>query len=178
MSVILILEYLVPKANGLAPSSLVSQNLAKMKQMNVSKDEAYLEVIRNTAGVAFAGTLYSVFLAETSDLLFCLAGADTVGFHTCVSFQVSYRYVDCVSHTFHGTRFSSLPGDTSKGPSRTGRCGRTHPASKFRRPFSAALYRCHPVGSAKMESCCSNGYTFSDTNVTSTHGFWFRCRPS
>ncbi len=43
-----------------------------MKQMSMSKDEAaaYLEVIRNTAGVSFVGALYSVFLAE--HLILCL----------------------------------------------------------------------------------------------------------
>ncbi len=40
--------------NGTAPSSLVSVNLAKMKNISVSEKKTHLEVIRNTAGVAFA----------------------------------------------------------------------------------------------------------------------------
>ncbi|KAK0236042.1 cytochrome P450 [Armillaria nabsnona] len=41
--------------NGTAPSSMVSVNLAKMKKnISVSEKKTHLEVIRNTAGVAFA----------------------------------------------------------------------------------------------------------------------------
>jgi cytochrome P450 len=40
--------------NGTAPSSLVSVNLAKMSNIEVSEKKAHVEVIRNTASVAFA----------------------------------------------------------------------------------------------------------------------------
>ncbi|KAK0480062.1 cytochrome P450 [Armillaria novae-zelandiae] len=40
---------------GTAPSSLVSVNLAKMINIDMPEKEAHLEVIRNTASVAFAG---------------------------------------------------------------------------------------------------------------------------
>ncbi|PBL03463.1 cytochrome P450 [Armillaria gallica] len=57
-------------SNGTAPSSLVSVNLAKMKNISVSEKKTHLEVIRNTAGVAFAAgadttvsTILSVILA-------------------------------------------------------------------------------------------------------------------
>ncbi|SJL09788.1 related to cytochrome P450 CYP2 subfamily [Armillaria ostoyae] len=40
--------------NGTAPSSLVSVNLAKMNNIGVSEKKAHLEVIRNTAAVAFS----------------------------------------------------------------------------------------------------------------------------
>ncbi len=50
--------------NGKAPSSLVSVNLAKMKNISVSEKKTHLEVILNTASVAFAGRFHSVFLAE------------------------------------------------------------------------------------------------------------------
>ncbi|KAK0196555.1 cytochrome P450 [Armillaria mellea] len=60
-------------ANGLAPSSLVSDNLGKMKQMNASKDETYLEVIRNTAAVAFiAGADTTVSVVLSTILVFLL----------------------------------------------------------------------------------------------------------
>ncbi|PBK75824.1 cytochrome P450 [Armillaria solidipes] len=57
-------------ANGLAASSFVSENLTKMSDIGTSEKTAQLEIIRNTAGVAFtAGTdttvsvLLSVILA-------------------------------------------------------------------------------------------------------------------
>ncbi|KAK0480063.1 cytochrome P450 [Armillaria novae-zelandiae] len=57
-------------ANGLAAPSFVSENLAKMTEIGISEKAAQLEIIRNTAGVAFAaGTdttvavLLSVILA-------------------------------------------------------------------------------------------------------------------
>ncbi|KAK0469561.1 cytochrome P450 [Desarmillaria tabescens] len=57
-------------ANGPASSSFVSENLEKMKQIIVSEDETHVEVIRNTAAVAFAAgadttvaTLLSIILA-------------------------------------------------------------------------------------------------------------------
>ncbi|PBK93209.1 cytochrome P450 [Armillaria gallica] len=62
-------------AKGLASSSLVSENLAKIKQMSMSKDEAaaYLEVIRNTAGVSFvAGTDTTVSVILSTLLAFLL----------------------------------------------------------------------------------------------------------
>ncbi|KAK0236018.1 cytochrome P450 [Armillaria nabsnona] len=40
--------------NATAPSSLVSVNLAKMKNISVSERKTHLEVIRNTASVAFS----------------------------------------------------------------------------------------------------------------------------
>ncbi|PBL03489.1 cytochrome P450 [Armillaria gallica] len=56
--------------NGTATSSLVSVNLAKMKNVSVSEKKTHLEVIRNTASVAFAAgadtavsTILSVILA-------------------------------------------------------------------------------------------------------------------
>ncbi|KAG7451288.1 cytochrome P450 [Guyanagaster necrorhizus] len=53
--------------NGLAPSSFVSVNLKKMKETGTSENVTQLEIIRNTAGVAFAGV-------------------DTACFHLCASF--------------------------------------------------------------------------------------------
>ncbi|KAK0223378.1 cytochrome P450 [Armillaria fumosa] len=57
-------------ANGLAASSFVSENLTKMTEIGISEKAAQVEIIRNTAGVAFtAGTdttvsvLLSVILA-------------------------------------------------------------------------------------------------------------------
>ncbi|KAK0193931.1 cytochrome P450 [Armillaria mellea] len=53
-------------ANGLAASSLVSVNLAKMKNISVSERMTHLEVTRNTAAVAFAAgadTTVSVVLS-------------------------------------------------------------------------------------------------------------------
>ncbi|KAK0480066.1 cytochrome P450 [Armillaria novae-zelandiae] len=50
-------------ANGHAPSSFVSENLTKMKQFGTPENATHLEIIRDTAGVAFG------------------AGTDTVRFH-------------------------------------------------------------------------------------------------
>lgn len=52
-------------ANGLAASSFVSENLTKMSEFGMSEKAAQLEIIRNTAGVAFT------------------AGTDTVRFRLC-----------------------------------------------------------------------------------------------
>ncbi|PBK75813.1 cytochrome P450 [Armillaria solidipes] len=60
--------------NGTAPSSLVSVNLAKMKNISVSEEKTHLEVIRNTAGVAFAAgadtTVSTILSAILSFLLY------------------------------------------------------------------------------------------------------------
>ncbi|KAK0463550.1 cytochrome P450 [Desarmillaria tabescens] len=78
-------------ADGSASPSFVSENLAKMKQIRMSKyeSEAYLEVIRNTAAVAFiagADTLYfpqySLFLLYPEIQNKAQAELDTVVGHT------------------------------------------------------------------------------------------------
>ncbi|KAK0500241.1 cytochrome P450 [Armillaria luteobubalina] len=53
-------------ANGSASSSLVSENLTKLKNMGMSEDATQLEIVRNTAGIAFAAgadTTVSVILS-------------------------------------------------------------------------------------------------------------------
>ncbi|PBL03455.1 cytochrome P450 [Armillaria gallica] len=55
--------------NGTAPSSLVSVNLAKIKNIGMSEKKAHLEVIRNTAAVAFAGRLHSSVQVVLSAIL-------------------------------------------------------------------------------------------------------------
>ncbi|KAK0223367.1 cytochrome P450 [Armillaria fumosa] len=77
---------------GMAPSSLVSVNLAKMKSISVSDKKTHLEVIRNTAGVAFAAgadtTVSTVLSAILAFLLYpevqakAQAEVDTVLGHT------------------------------------------------------------------------------------------------
>ncbi|KAK0500318.1 cytochrome P450 [Armillaria luteobubalina] len=64
-------EYTAESLNaGMAPSSLVSINLTKMNNIGMPEEKEHLEVIRNTASVAFAGgadttvsTVLSVILA-------------------------------------------------------------------------------------------------------------------
>ncbi|KAK0500251.1 cytochrome P450 [Armillaria luteobubalina] len=56
-------------ANGSATSSFVSENLAKLKNIGKSEDATQLEIVRNTAGVAFAGKLHSTVSAILSVIL-------------------------------------------------------------------------------------------------------------
>ncbi len=74
---------LTPKAKGHAPSSFVSENLTKMKHFDAPDSVAHIEIIRDTAGVAFSGRLHLVSLeiGWTPDFISLLAGADTVRFH-------------------------------------------------------------------------------------------------
>ncbi len=53
---------LTPKAKGDAPPSFVSENLTKMKQFGTPESAAHLDIIRDTAAVAFGGKLYLVYL--------------------------------------------------------------------------------------------------------------------
>ncbi|KAK0500312.1 cytochrome P450 [Armillaria luteobubalina] len=60
-------------ANGHASSSLVSENLTKMKQFGASENATQLEIIRDTAGVAFgAGTDTTVSVVLATMLAFLL----------------------------------------------------------------------------------------------------------
>ncbi|KAK0500321.1 cytochrome P450 [Armillaria luteobubalina] len=78
--------------NCTAPSSLVSVNLAKMNDYSVSEKKAHLEVIKNTAGVAFAAgadtTVSTILSAILAFLLYpevqakAQAELDTVVGHT------------------------------------------------------------------------------------------------
>ncbi len=83
-----------------------------------------------------------------------LAGTDTVGFHPCVSISslLSLRRL-CQSY-FPQYSLFFFTRDTSEGPSRTGRCGRTHRLPNFddrpRLPYIDAILlealRWNPVG--------------------------------
>ncbi|KAK0204930.1 cytochrome P450 [Desarmillaria ectypa] len=56
-------------ASGAAPSSFVSVNLTKMKNVDASEKATYLEVIRNTAAVAFAAGADTTVSAVLSAIL-------------------------------------------------------------------------------------------------------------
>ncbi|KAK0469623.1 cytochrome P450 [Desarmillaria tabescens] len=58
-----------PVASGAAPSSFVSVNLAKMNSVDVSEKATHLEVIRNTASVAFAAGADTTVSAVLSVML-------------------------------------------------------------------------------------------------------------
>ncbi|KAK0223381.1 cytochrome P450 [Armillaria fumosa] len=60
-------------ASGHAPSSFVSENLTKLKQSGVPENATHLEIIRDTAGVAFgAGTDTTVSVVLSTMLAFLL----------------------------------------------------------------------------------------------------------
>ncbi|SJL09796.1 related to cytochrome P450 CYP2 subfamily [Armillaria ostoyae] len=82
--------------SGTASSSLVSVNLAKMNNIGVSEKRVHLEVIRNTASVAFAGRLHSVFLVEHP--ISCLGyGCGHSRVSLSISFEISLIDTQTVS---------------------------------------------------------------------------------
>ncbi|KAK0446236.1 cytochrome P450 [Armillaria borealis] len=56
-------------ANGVASSSFVSENLTKLKNIGMQENATQLEIIQNTAAVAFAGRLHSTVSVILSVIL-------------------------------------------------------------------------------------------------------------